>query len=93
MALYGTHDTTVAALLCTLGVFDDRWPRFSSNITFELFRDPSAPSGVVNFFLRREKYFIRTRYNNEVVTLPGNQLTSFLFFFVFVGMWGSWDSM
>jgi len=102
MALYATHDTTIAALLCTLDVFDHRWPRFTSNITFELFRDPSASLGALNVILRREKYFVRTRYNNKVVTLPGRPpllclfvcfFSTLFFSFLFcvcedVGMWG-----
>jgi acid phosphatase len=68
MALYGTHDTTVAALLSTLGIFDRRWPSFTSNITLELFK--SQRGGLLSF-LKRDEYFVRMRYNHKVVTLPG----------------------
>jgi acid phosphatase len=81
MALYGTHDTTIAALLATLGVFDDRWPCFTSNITFELFQEEEREDSSLSArFLRlfssstREPfhgYFVRTKYNQTVVTLPG----------------------
>ena len=67
MALYGTHDTTIAAILATLGVFDKRWPNFTSNITFELFKTQSG--GLFSF--SRSKYFVRMRYNQTVVMLPG----------------------
>jgi acid phosphatase len=71
MALYGTHDTTIAALLATFGVFDNRWPCFTSSITFELFK---AQQGGLLSFLGRNQYFVRMRYNQKVVTLPGMSL-------------------
>lgn len=38
-ALSGCHDTTLAALLSSLGAFDDRsWPPYTSHIAFELFK-------------------------------------------------------
>jgi len=71
MALYGTHDTTIGAFLCTLGVFDSRWPAFTSNITFEMFKGPPAKGGFLGFLKRKEEFFVRMRYNQTVVTLPG----------------------
>jgi acid phosphatase len=71
MALYGTHDTTIAALLATFGVFDNRWPCFTSNVTFELFK---AQQGGLLSFLGRSQYFVRMRYNQKVVSLPGMSL-------------------
>jgi len=71
MALYGTHDTTIGAMLCTLGVFDSRWPAFTSNITFEMFKGPPAKGGFLGFLKRKEEFFVRMRYNHTVVTLPG----------------------
>ena len=39
-AMSGCHDTTLAALLCSVGAFDDRpWPPYTSHIAFELFKD------------------------------------------------------
>ena len=39
-ALSGCHDTTLAALLCSLGAFArEPWPPYTSHIAFELFRD------------------------------------------------------
>jgi len=69
MALYGTHDTTIAALLATMGVFDKRWPCFTSNITFELFQ--AQKNGSFLSFLKRAQYFVRIRYNQKVLALPG----------------------
>ena len=45
-ALSGCHDTTLAALLASMGAFnDDRWPPYTSHIALELFRkdDTSRP--------------------------------------------------
>ena len=71
MALYGTHDTTIGAVLCTFGVFDSRWPAFTSNITFEMFKGPPGKGGFLGFLKRKEEFFVRMRYNHTVVTLPG----------------------
>ena len=41
ISLAGCHDTTIAATLMALGAMDatkDKWPNFTSNIAFELFR-------------------------------------------------------
>jgi acid phosphatase len=71
LALYGGHDNTLGPLLSALGVFDNRWPRSSSNVTFELFRD-ATPLGVLESLkLRRGEYFVRTSYNNRVLKVPG----------------------
>ncbi|KAK3069132.1 hypothetical protein LTR53_012778 [Teratosphaeriaceae sp. CCFEE 6253] len=45
LSMAGCHDTTLAAALTALGVFDvkrDHWPNFTSNIAFELFRRKNA---------------------------------------------------
>ena len=47
MSLAGCHDTTIAGTLVALGAMDatkDKWPNFTSNIAFELFKEPSATS-------------------------------------------------
>jgi len=72
MALYGTHDTTIAALLATLGVFDKRWPCFTSNITLELFKEKNNGfSSLFNRIFGGDEYFVRMRYNHQVMMLPG----------------------
>lgn len=59
MSLAGCHDTTLAASLAALGIFDvrkDKWPNFTSSIAFELFkrktleatRSEGAPNGTVS---------------------------------------------
>ncbi|KAM3422794.1 putative acid phosphatase SPBC4.06 [Cercospora zeina] len=45
-SMAGCHDTTIAATLAALGGFDyrrDKWPNFTSNIAFELFKSKDAP--------------------------------------------------
>lgn len=38
LLVHSTHDTTLAGICKTLEVFDEKWPAFTSSITFELFR-------------------------------------------------------
>ncbi|EAS32022.3 acid phosphatase [Coccidioides immitis RS] len=39
-AISGCHDTTIAAILTSLGAFDNgKWPPYTSNIAIELFKD------------------------------------------------------
>ncbi|KAF6806826.1 histidine acid phosphatase [Colletotrichum sojae] len=41
----GCHDTTLAAVLASLGAFgDDKWPPFTSHVAIEMFRDSRASS-------------------------------------------------
>ncbi|KAK3699792.1 hypothetical protein LTR37_016301 [Vermiconidia calcicola] len=47
ISLAGCHDTTIAAALTSLGAMDatkDKWPNFTSNIAFELFKRRDAAS-------------------------------------------------
>lgn len=118
--LSGTHDTTLAGCLASVGAFEtDRWPPFTSHIAFELFRLASLPgtpentvaanaaeaasvaktSWLGSFFssssptgqpppgigrkvteelsdaekTKLDGYYVRLRYNDEVVTVPGCQ--------------------
>lgn len=42
-AMSGCHDTTIAAILTSLGCFDaEHWPPYTSSIAFELFRKAGA---------------------------------------------------
>ncbi|KAH1905340.1 hypothetical protein KXV57_005962 [Aspergillus fumigatus] len=48
-AMSGCHDTTLAAILGSVGAFDAKWPPFTSSIAIELFsrvenQPPSSPS-------------------------------------------------
>ncbi|KAI0902468.1 phosphoglycerate mutase-like protein [Annulohypoxylon nitens] len=106
--LSGCHDTTLAAVLASLGAFEgNKWPPYTSHIAIEMFRKPggsqqskpvetksswfrpwgfSAKSGnpPPNTIGRKrseelsptekaklQDYYVRIRYNDEVVTVPG----------------------
>lgn len=39
-AMSGCHDTTLAAVMCSLGAFDaEKWPPYTSHVAIELFRE------------------------------------------------------
>ncbi|CAE6438193.1 unnamed protein product [Rhizoctonia solani] len=64
--------TSLIGLCQTLGVFDNRWPKFTASVTFELF-SKSAPSSSSFSLLSRKpaaKYFVRMRYQNRNMALP-----------------------
>ncbi|MCJ1467898.1 hypothetical protein MMC07_006523 [Pseudocyphellaria aurata] len=43
-AMSGCHDTTLAAVLSSLGAFDaENWPAYTSHIAIELFREETTP--------------------------------------------------
>ena len=47
--LSGCHDTTLAAILASLGCFQgEKWPPYTSHIAFELFREANAGRQSVN---------------------------------------------
>ncbi|TRM60384.1 histidine phosphatase superfamily [Schizophyllum amplum] len=76
--VHSTHDTALAGLLSTLDVFDDKWPAFTSAITFELFkRDPVAEGRsimqtIMSPFRTKSgpEHFVRVRYQNRNLPLP-----------------------
>ncbi|KAL2871822.1 putative acid phosphatase [Aspergillus lucknowensis] len=41
-AMSGCHDTTLAAILSSLGAFDGKWPPFTSSVAVELFSQPES---------------------------------------------------
>ncbi|KAF9784782.1 phosphoglycerate mutase-like protein [Thelephora terrestris] len=77
-----THDTTIAGVLQTFGVYDQKWPAFTSQMTFELFKDKSDPSPpqsdsylskFTSSFMRPKipkTYYVRMRYQNDTMILP-----------------------
>ncbi|KAK4442255.1 histidine phosphatase superfamily [Podospora aff. communis PSN243] len=97
--LSGCHDTTLAAVLASLGAFEDNvWPPFTSHIAIEMFRrsEPIAATGSRNWWgslfgtgsssplgrkpspelsasekKKLDGYYVRLRYNDEPVTIPG----------------------
>ena len=45
LSLNGCHDTTIAAIVASLGAYDmEKWPGFTGHVVLELFRDPSVSS-------------------------------------------------
>jgi acid phosphatase len=111
--LSGCHDTTLAAVLSSLGAFDkEEWPPYTSHVAIEMFRDPgrekttqaiqqpavpakrtwwgglvspalsagTPPPGIGRKRTEQltpeekanlEGYYVRIRYNDEVVSVPG----------------------
>ncbi|KAK3356935.1 histidine phosphatase superfamily [Lasiosphaeria hispida] len=111
--LSGCHDTTLAAVLSSIGAFEkNKWPPFTSHIAIEMFRKTSTPARAPeekkaaaagpktnwwsNLFgttsvatstskigrkstteltpVEKKKldgYYVRLRYNDEPVTIPG----------------------
>ncbi|KAJ3551009.1 hypothetical protein NM688_g4955 [Phlebia brevispora] len=77
--VHSTHDTTLAAICATFDVFDEKWPAFTSYISFELFRkydnESSAPSPwqtILSPFRRPDisNHYVRMRYQNRNMILP-----------------------
>ncbi|XP_064613887.1 lysosomal acid phosphatase-like isoform X2 [Liolophura sinensis] len=63
MYMYSAHDTTVAALLSALGVFNDISPPYAASVILELHEDPA------------NTYYVKVFYNNGsqpmLLTVPG----------------------
>ncbi|KAJ7695455.1 histidine phosphatase superfamily [Mycena rosella] len=76
--VHSTHDTALAALCSTLDVFDEKWPAFTSAISFELFKKSQPadkPSYLQAIFAPLKtpaipEYFVRMRYQNRNMALP-----------------------
>lgn len=118
LGLSGCHDTTLAAVLSSLGAFqNEQWPPYTSHIALELFKQPSktdsqetkkqkavppaskgwfaglfggntaskigespGASGIARQALsslsesdrsKLDGYFVRVRYNDKVMSIPG----------------------
>ncbi|GAA5933148.1 hypothetical protein JCM1841_003692 [Sporobolomyces salmonicolor] len=79
LAVYSCHDTSVAGILNALGVFDHRWPPFTSHVAIELFRSappPPSSSSLASFLpallrpSRTTPHFVRLRFNGLSLRLP-----------------------
>lgn len=46
LALWGTHDTTIATLLVGLGLWDGVWPAYSEALVLEVYKAPDVPRGL-----------------------------------------------
>lgn len=86
LALSGCHDTTLAAILASVGGPSalKAWPPFTSHIALELFsqegKAPAGPAGAIGRGSPRDRdgmeealkgYFVRVRYNDEPIVVPG----------------------
>ncbi|KIK94541.1 hypothetical protein PAXRUDRAFT_33465 [Paxillus rubicundulus Ve08.2h10] len=77
--VYSTHDSALAALCNTFDVFDDKWPPFTSSVTFELFKKQSRPEWRSSLQIllgglwkshSEEEHYVRMRYKNKNMILP-----------------------
>ncbi|CAG8464911.1 697_t:CDS:2 [Acaulospora morrowiae] len=86
LAIYSTHDVTIAPLLAALDAYENRrWPPFASHIIIELFQQKSSSSQAKIDDKDRVKnrktvdienqgeYFVRVKYNNKILELSGCQ--------------------
>ena len=71
MMLYSVHDTSVAALLIALGIFDDKWPDFAADLAFELYRDK------VTKYRQLTKQILKDTTLEEALTFVPMQYRSF----------------
>ncbi|KAJ8597068.1 phosphoglycerate mutase-like protein [Rhizopogon salebrosus TDB-379] len=79
LLVHTTHDSTLAALLCTFDVFDEKWPPFTSSVTFELFRKQNLSEQQTNLqqmlssLWRKsspDEHYVRMRYKDRDMVLP-----------------------
>ncbi|KAF9883500.1 hypothetical protein FE257_003414 [Aspergillus nanangensis] len=70
-AMSGCHDTTLAAILGSVGAFDKRWPPFTSSIAIELFEKPGRES------LTGELGVIKRKFANIPSTKASDDQTQF----------------
>ncbi|OJJ45749.1 hypothetical protein ASPZODRAFT_68749 [Penicilliopsis zonata CBS 506.65] len=74
MALSGCHDTTLAAILASLGAYqNEKWPPFTSSVAIELFSNASRRYGGENAGSMLEEF------SNPVPTEPGKKSGLFSF--------------
>ncbi|OLL26103.1 putative acid phosphatase [Neolecta irregularis DAH-3] len=66
VALYASHDTTIAAILASLDCFDGAWPFYTSHIAIETFTSAKSSN---SWFSKPQKY-VRLRYNDKALKLP-----------------------
>ena len=83
IALFGCHDSTLAAILASLGVLEGQhhtWPSFTSSLAIELFRDVDRPARfqregpIKPLSTEASRQYIRMRYNDSPVVVPGCRL-------------------
>ncbi|KAK9461644.1 histidine phosphatase superfamily [Lipomyces oligophaga] len=71
LALYGAHDSSIGALLATMGVLDRKWINFTSHIVFEHFQETDQTLGKSSWLsTAKPKEYVRIRYNGQPLDLP-----------------------
>lgn len=73
MAVYSAHDTSIAGILGTLDIFNNRWPAFTASIGIELFKQPGSGGILSRLGLKGEQHFVRMRYGDKEMRLPACQ--------------------
>lgn len=82
-ALFGTHDSTIAATLASLGALEgelNTWPSYTSSLAIELFQaivptEPNPSTSPSSTLLPHHKprlaqHYVRIRYNDRPITIP-----------------------
>ncbi|KAG9013480.1 hypothetical protein FRB94_002555 [Tulasnella sp. JGI-2019a] len=69
IAINSCHDTSLAGIMSTLDVFDNRWPAFTASITFELHSQPKSLISSI-FSGSDHSHYVRMRYKNKNLVLP-----------------------
>lgn len=71
LALYAAHDSSIGAILATMGVLERKWINFTTHIIFEHFEDVSS-SEKQGWSLGRKQpeQYVRVKYNGKPVSLP-----------------------
>ncbi|KAL9126719.1 MAG: hypothetical protein Q9217_004264 [Psora testacea] len=75
-ALFGCHDSTLAAPLGALGALkgeNDTWPAYTSSIAIELFHERKRHQDQEGSKDGLSDLYVRIRYNDRPVYLPGCQ--------------------
>ncbi|KAG8216430.1 phosphoglycerate mutase-like protein [Butyriboletus roseoflavus] len=89
LLVYSTHDSTLAALCSTFDIFDEKWPPFTSSVTFELFKKrhrdseqglrlQSLLSGLWNAHSKEEHCKLSTRALQHLFSLFSLMAMSYL---------------
>ncbi|XP_033624929.1 lysophosphatidic acid phosphatase type 6-like [Asterias rubens] len=55
MHLYAVHDTTLIPLLIAVGIFEDAWPGFCSDVIIETYQDQNGDCFIRILYLGKEK--------------------------------------
>jgi acid phosphatase len=70
MAVYSAHDTSIAGVLGTLDVFDNRWPAFTAAVGVELFKDTNSGGLLTTLGIKKDQHYVRMRYGDKELALP-----------------------